>query len=272
MKRALLLSGGAARGAVQVFPCEQLLNKFHITTFRVWGVSTGSLTGAMFAQNKMAQLRNLYLQVDGTDFFMRPNIEHPLKGLNTLKPLKKHLEDHVVLEDFCIPFACGVTDLESDRYRTLDHVSFDSDDQLRNAILASCAEPVIMDWWDVKVGENDFHICMDGGLVHVIPYLHDWEDYDEIYAILCRPPVSIDPLPAKKVDTIPQIAARCIDIWTDGVIAADIARLKGYAKAGKKVVLYAPKDSGDPLDASKETIRWRLFEVGPEMWANPTVL
>lgn len=272
MGRALLLGGGAAKGAVQVAPVEGLVARHGLDAYDViLGVSTGSLTGVMAAMGKMDVLRAMYGEMDGTGYFMRPNVERLRRGLNTLKPLRKKLREHVRLADLRVPYGCGVVNLQSERYRNVMARTRRSDAEMHAAILASCAEPLIMDWWPVRLGKKE-RVCVDGGLIHVIPDLPRWHKYDAIDVVACQPLDRKQRRRRAVVDGLLEIASRTVEIWCDEVVGRDLDRLRGYAREGADVTVYAPVNPGKSLDASAETIHRRLHEVGPAMWASPVRL
>lgn len=271
MRRALLHSGGNARGAVAIATLFGLRDRYGLAAYAAGaGVSVGAVNVPMFFEGKLDQLANVYEEVDGTGFYMRPNVEHLRRGVFSLKPLRKRMKKLSNRGDLPrgVPVYAGVYDFQSDRYRSIQADAMPDDKAWLDARMASCAQPVIMEGWDVQVRPGRRHLCFDGGMRHVIPQLPSWETYDAIDVILCSPLERKDYKPKKDVDRILEIAARSIEVWTDGVVKGDIGRLRAWA--GKvPVTLYAPKDAGAAFDASPETMQWRLHEVGPAMWENP---
>lgn len=272
MRRALLLAGGTTLGAVQVYPMERLRAQYPMASWTlVAGVSVGSVNGVLFAQDQLPKLREMWLKVDGTSFFMLPNVLHLDEGLFTLRPLRRKMDDLVFRQQISpgTTFVVGVTDYQSDKFRLLAHTSFSSDAALRDGIAASASQPVIMCGWRIEVGENQPHQCFDGGVIHVVPMITDPAAFDAIDVILCEPPRRRGPLPYDKVSKLPGIAARSFEIVTDeNVLLDDFRRISEWGNV-TQVTVYAPEDFMDEWDASPPTIKHRLDVVGKWMWEHP---
>lgn len=261
MSIVVLLSGGTALGADQVWTIEQLWSR-GVRPAVVCGVSVGANNGVALAQGQPDRLRKRWLDIDGTRSFMSPNLEHLGRGLYDLDPQRKVLRDEVVAAPWACEYWVGVADYQEDRYRSIRVDTLDRADAV-DAIIASSSQPVIMEW--VEIGG---HVCLDGGAFHVLPLVpKEWTDrVTEVHAIFASPLQRRNRKAKQKVNKVWEIASRSAEIWIDRVVRDDFERLQLLAASGVEVWVYAPDDAGRPFDASPETIRWRLDVVGREMW------
>lgn len=266
MKRALLHSGGNARGAVAV-PVLAELNP-HDYDYAV-GVSVGAINLPEWSAQHVNRLRQEYESVDGLGYYLQKNWPWNWhKGFTNLNPLRYRMDRFGTKpEDQICPVYFGVYDYQGDIYRTM--TSYVRSEWL-DMRCASASIPVVMEGKQLASYQNRFHTCFDGGMRHVIPDLPDWMEYDAIDVILCSPLERSNYKDASELNTIWEIASRTIDIWIDTTVVADIARLRMYAKAGKKVRVFAPKWAGPSFDAKNETMLRRL-EEGEKMKLMPVV-
>ena len=275
-RRALLVSGGNARAPVSQATLEGLQALHGASGYAVrLGVSAGSFEVSCAALDLLASLRAEYGRIDGTRDYMSPNVARLRTGLFTLRPLEDLIR-RVVGPHWrrlrSLPVGVGVYDLADDRYRTILASEVGTLDAWVEATLASCAMHPVMRWYPVRV-RGEAHPCVDGGVVHVVPDLPDWSTYAAIDVVMHSPIDRTNPLPPSAVDDLARSTARVVERMTDNVVEADLARLRGYAAAGKEVTVWAPDEwPGESFDASAETMRWRLDVLGPRMWANPVRL
>jgi predicted acylesterase/phospholipase RssA len=279
MKRALLLGGGNSRGPLAVYPMRQLLALHGAGAYAtVIGGSVGALNAALFAEGRLDDLDALYRSVDGKGFYLHLNTRiggDRRGGIYTLRPLYKRIATTIERKNIRpgLRAGVGVVDLITGEYRNVYADRLSSDTAWAMSIVASCAQPVIMDWWPVEVTKGVEHPCVDGGVRHVIPDLRDWEDYDAIDVIACQDLDAPDRKDKAQVDDLLDVAQRALHIASDQNLRGDVERLKRWAKAGKKVTLYSPPEyPGDPFDASAAMMTWRLDVLGPRTWANGRVL
>ncbi|MGH9552300.1 MAG: patatin-like phospholipase family protein, partial [Terriglobales bacterium] len=81
-KRALVLSGGGARGAYQVGVLKAL-RELGIHFDMAFGTSVGGINAAFFVQNKLDRLAEVWCEIRATDVFRLPTmgqIRHLLIG------------------------------------------------------------------------------------------------------------------------------------------------------------------------------------------------
>lgn len=232
-KKALVLSGGGAKGAFQVGALEQFYERgyeFDILS----GVSVGALNGAMVATRQFNELKNLWKTIHAGDvlrsrslgeviqqyILYKLGISNAPRGIHNLEPLRRMLSNFLYGREIQIPFHFGFVALESGHYvkatiRREGH-RIDEDDILR--ILASSAipfqfEPV--DFYDQTL--------VDGGIrnvspiAQVLPYAPD-----EIVIIPTNP---LDGRQEEKqVNDILEIGKRAIDVMLDEIFIEDIQR------------------------------------------------
>lgn len=271
-RRALLHSGGNARGALAIPVLEHLAETVGVDAYDAFaGVSVGAINVPEFASGNIANLRTIYEEVDGIGWYLRMlwPWQWMRHGIYSLDRLGGHIDRLGARFDDLpdAPVYAGVYDYQDDVYRSINAHTLDPR-EWQAARLASAAIPVVMAGVDVHVEPGTTHRCYDGGMRMVIPDLPGWETYDEIDVILCSPIDRQDPVPRDKVDTIWETIGRSVDVWIDGVVQRDLERLQRWAAAGVRINLYAPREAGGSFDASPETIRMR-FDEGAWMAEHP---
>lgn len=208
-KRALVLSGGGAKGAFQVGALEYLVNERGLDFDVIAGVSTGALSAIMLAQGaglsglrtQLTRLRELYEGIRSPRDIYR---KRPLGLLQLLlfksslydpEPLRRLLRRHVDLEALRSSgkaLRVGAACLETGEYRTVD-------EHHPNVVDFACASgsmPVFFP--PVRIDVNgERRSWVDGGVRHITPLseafralkdLSDGQDgEDEMYVLLCSP-------------------------------------------------------------------------------------
>lgn len=275
MKRALLHSGGNARGAVGLAVLEGLLGRHGVEGYAAAaGVSVGAINVPEAMAGRLPELRDLYEEVDGLGWYLRKRWPWQWSsGLTSIDRLRGRMHRHGTrIADLpSVPVYVGVFDFESDVYRSIDARSVRDDAAWLDARCASAAIPVVMSGWDVEVEPGVVHRCWDGGMRHVIPDLPDWQSFDAVDVILCSPMERANVVPLEQVDDFRGIVGRLVDIWIDGTVQRDLERLQRWARAGVEVTVYAPQDSGGSFDASASAMQQR-FDEGARMWRAPVRL
>ena len=148
---------------------------------RCLGGSVGVLNAALLCQQDVRGLYKLWRQVDGQGFFQRPNLDI-WNGLFNLNPLRRKLRKHVSLKKMSIPMSIGHVDLDAGEYVTVHTDELETDDELYDAMIASCT---ICGYHDHADYEG--HACADTGFLKLWPELPDPDTYDAIHALLCTP-------------------------------------------------------------------------------------
>jgi predicted acylesterase/phospholipase RssA len=266
MKKALVLSGGAFRGAVQIPVIEYLCsdNEYDI----ILGTSVGAVNGVLAAQNELELLRKIWEEVDGLGGFLKLKWHWPFNGIYSMKPLRYKLEKYVSLNKLKTDFVAGVVSFTDGEYYSLDSRDMPTDKHLWDAIQASSCMAGIMEPSELLI-EDYQHLGCDGGYRNIFP-VPLMKDYDHIDVVSCTPLNRMDMKShgAHKKDII-SLLVRGLEIFEDEIFDKDLLELKLSAKS---VTVYAPQ--GDPLsslDASRETIKHR-FRLGEEAINNPIFL
>jgi predicted acylesterase/phospholipase RssA len=266
MTRALILSGGAFRGAVQV-PVIKYLKEHHDYD-AVYGVSVGSLNGVMFAQDKMDELQELWDDVDNINGFLSLKWYWPWQGFYSMKPMRKKLERYVKLEDVKIPFTAGLVSFTDGEYYNLCTDYMKKNKELWDSIEASSCMAPIMVAPEIKIFGKK-HIGCDGGFRNIIP-VPKGVCYDYLDVVTCTP---LDRMKMKdgKYDKkdIFNTFVRVLEIFEDETFDKDILELQ-QCEHGEIRIFSPPENPGSSFDADRETIEYR-FELGRKALENPVV-
>jgi predicted acylesterase/phospholipase RssA len=270
---ALLISGGGARGAVQVRTIEGVRDELGRPPDLVAGVSVGSLAALLVGQDRIKRLRKLWENVArrGSSWFQHVAIDFdPIDGIFTLRPLRRRVEAEIDHPLVTVTRA-GLVVLRGKRYHSalLNGLTLA---ECANALIASSTQPGIHEeaWWRGRK-------AADGGLKHVIPAppeldstttldLSEWT----VHVVLATPADRDHPVPeGEEVNA----ASRGLECLIDNVVARDLDRLDVMVAAGATVHLYSPPEwPGATFDASQKTIEWRLGELGEAAWTSGVVL
>lgn len=296
MKRALVLSGGGAKGAFQFGAIKFIYEKVKPLSPNYYfniiaGVSVGSLNGAMLAQDKIKELEALWNSITNDKVYDgKLNTWSSLwkillkrKSILSNKPLQNLLAEYIQLIDFKLDkydYRFGVVSLVTGEYHSFKITDFDDAHQLQQAILASTAMPII--WEPVarvrKKNNVAYEQLIDGGVRNVSP-LSDilGEDPDEITIINCNqekfsPDIS-------SADNILSIAKRSLtEITINEIFRSDIdgflkinhiisqlpsgfeiKKISGKPyKKYKAIIIEPEEDMGDPLDFSPRMTQLRI--------------
>jgi len=180
MRRALVLSGGGAKGSWQVGACHHLIAERGLWFDVIAGVSAGAVNAATLAQahdpdelaTELEHLRSVWLGLRGShDVYRRRwlgalgTVLARRASLYNAAPLRGVLAGHIDPARVAaspIRLRIGYVDLLSGRYRTAgnDHPT------LVDAVLASCALPLIFP--PVPLGDGH-ELAVDGGLRSATP-------------------------------------------------------------------------------------------------------
>jgi hypothetical protein len=181
MRRALVLSGGGARGSWQVGACKHLIDERGHWFDVISGVSVGAINGATLAHARdpgglrahVERLRAWWFGVRGNhNIYLRRRFAviglalGKWKGLYDVTPLREEVLRHEIDPEQVaaspIRLRVGYLDLRSRRYRTAgnDHP------RLRDALLASASLPLLFP--PTRLPESQ-EIGVDGGVRHLAP-------------------------------------------------------------------------------------------------------
>lgn len=263
VSRALLLGGGAFRGAVQVPIIARLFEQHKYDA--VYGVSVGSLNGVMFAQHDIDLLWSLWTNMRGVKDFLRISL-WPFNGLYSMRPLRKKLEMYTCLKRLKIPFSAGVVSLINKKYYNLCSDEMMKNRELWDACEASSAIVGIMKSPEIII-EGKKHQGADGGFRNIIPTPAPCS-YDYIDVVPCTP-LDRENIKAPKHWNTLSLAARGIEVMEDEIFNKDYLQIAAHLNPGGVMTVYAPReDTGPQFDASCEMIQKR-FEIGQNAYFHP---
>lgn len=199
MRRALVLSGGGARGAYQVGMLEQLVGKAGLDFQIIRGVSVGALNASFLAQastkddsranltEKVDELKKIWTKkITGNHSVYKKRLGEiglalGADSLYSFSPLKEIIRDNLSLDQIKQSgrnFAVGTVSITSGRYSEWSPLEPNFIDKL----VASASIPVVFPMVNIKPEKN---ILVDGGLRNITPLMNILrEEPDEIYVLL----------------------------------------------------------------------------------------
>lgn len=291
--RAVVLSGGGAKGAYQVGALEYLVNERGLEFQVISGVSTGSISAIVLAQAAdLAELRHevgalgtLYRGIRSNRDIYRNRFLGQLglffhSSLYDAAPLRGKLERAVNVDAVRRSgreLRMGAACLETGEYRTITQ----RDDRLIDFTMASGATPVFFP--PVAITEQGVtRHWVDGGVRHMTPLRATFQALrelapaddatpDEMYILLCDP-LDTAPQHASWNSALP-IAERAADLLDNQIYRDDLvnACLANRAVLTLRSRVLAERTAGlQVLDvdlglAAGEDARYvRLFAVVPD--------
>ena len=269
-KRALVLSGGGARGAYQVGAIQALLEAGR-TYDTVHGISVGALNASWIAMHSPMEQRHsikglldIWNNINSTDdIFTRWN---PIKPINYLysmwkgslhsgQPLKRLVDtflDRSKIASSGVKLTIGCVNLNTSEYVVIDG----DNPAIKEFILASSHLPLVFEPIDLY-GEK----WVDGGIRHQIPIYEALKERpDEIDVVLTCPIAIRDRmLPATNLTSAPRVALRASEILSDQVYIMDCYTVLRAARTleNVKINVYIPSVSPNQnsMDSNKEKIQ-----------------
>jgi NTE family protein len=242
MRRALVLTGGGAKGSWQVGACQHLIAERGYWFDVISGVSVGAINAATLAHGHdldglrahLERLRSEWFDLRGNHDVYRRRWLGPLglalgrwEGLFETTPLRERLTrviDPAQIAASPIQLRIGYTDLRSGGFRTArnDHPG------LVDAALASSSLPLLFPPVPLQDGQE---LGVDGGVrkasplsnaFHTLAELPPTTGPDEIWLLLVHPPrcVGLASLAGKW----PKAAFRWLSLVAHEAIAEDIQR------------------------------------------------
>jgi hypothetical protein len=266
VKRVLLLSGGAFKGALQV----PVIEKLGVDYDEIRGTSVGAINGVMAASGRLAELRAIWESVDGTDRFLEPT-PFAKWGFWNLEPLRDLMGSHQIkASNLHTRFGVGIVLPDRDEHVVPAWTSLGPEGHeigLQDGVLASAAIAGLFAGVDVDWGGRRV-LAADGGHEHVLPPAPDGATHvDAVFCypvepgILTRRPKQVD----GRIERFVWAVDKALHVPTRG----DFETLKALALSGVRVRVFAPReDPGGMLDAKAETIKRRL-DIGARMAEAP---
>ncbi len=265
--RGLCLSGGALRGYCQIPVLAHLLQE-HDYDF-IYGTSIGAMNGVMVAQGKFQELRAIWETINSHNNILKLQWWWPFQGLYSLKPMRDRMNEHVFLEDIKIPFAAGVVSLTDGQYYNLSTHNMTTDNELRDAVLASSSISGYMRLPTIKINGKK-HVGTDGGFRNYTP-VPPPNHYTHLDIITCSPLDSIAPRHDLEKDGVKQVI-RSLEIMQDEIFARDIEEIRCRSDKDINIRVFAPPaDTGPSFKITPELkkLRWGL---GIKAYQNPIYL
>ncbi|GAB4023778.1 hypothetical protein GCM10028808_75050 [Spirosoma migulaei] len=270
MSRALVTSGGGAKGAFTVGALSYLEEK-QLTDFDlISGTSTGALIAVFTAAKKISLLRNIYASVNNDDILDQQNIvdnflfKKPyLFDTEPLQELaRKSLDDDTFnfIKTSKTILCLTAISLQTGRITVFstkpieptefyDVQSIETRDDLLNAMIASSNQAGFLPPVSIKNKlTNQIEQFVDGGNREVIPTrVVVFQKPTEIF-VLSNNPRTFAPL-IKTFDKIIDTILRAITIFIQEVRENDLAVLKEYTdEKGIKPIFIEPDHDLDPLN------------------------
>jgi NTE family protein len=173
-KRALVLSGGGARGAYEVGVVKALLEQ-GLEFDLAFGTSVGGINAAFIAQGNFERLEHLWINLKATDVFKMPTfsqIRHVLGGLRhglfDTAPLERTLYKELKLDRFKeskTKVGFLTTDLCTLQTKVITSDEIESLPHLVDVLMAASAIPILFP----TRGFNGEGMWIDSGLVRNTP-------------------------------------------------------------------------------------------------------
>lgn len=262
MRRALITSGGGAKGAFTVGVLKHLAKR-GVTSFDiVSGTSTGSLIAGMASIGEINVLEQVYSSVKNDDILLKQNFVHNLTHnkpyIFDTEPLRelitKHITDSVfqkIINSSTILCLSGISlqkgTLTVFSTKTLpptadyNTMKITTKQELIDAMVASSSQAGFLP--PVKINGEQF---VDGGNREVIPTRVAVNLLPEEIYVVSNNPNRINPTSENYTDLF-KVLIRAISIFIQDVRENDMAVLRSYAsKTGAKVYLIEPEEDLDP--------------------------
>ncbi|RMG05375.1 MAG: hypothetical protein D6726_01395 [Nitrospirae bacterium] len=270
--RALVLSGGGAKGAFELGVVDYLVNDRGLYFDVICGVSTGALNASFLSQGKgyeglkekLEKLKEIWFGIQSDDdiYYHTPAIEFlRLVSLYNNRPLKEKIDEHIrpaLLKSSGVEFRIGVVSLNSGDYLSINQ----SEKSLKRFILASTSIPVLFS--PVK---HKGQLYVDGGVRNITPLqdallalkdLPRHDTPDEVYIVLASP-MKIKRIQTEDTNNIFEILKRSVEILTAEIYRDDIDHaievnkyISSVELLKEKLAEKIPQDELDAIFASVE--------------------
>jgi len=226
-KRALVLSGGGAKGAFSAGALKYLMVEQGLTFDLVVGTSTGALIAPMVVMGDMANLLNFYENVEDQDILTdRPDLLAFLlsDALNDSKPLEglinRFFGDEIHYQKLINSSAemfVTVVNMQTGKIE-YGNQHQDKKPDLLKKILASASVPVMMP--PVKIGEYQY---VDGGVKEIAPFSKVIDEgATHIVAIILSPEAEHLEPKRKEFKSSMDILKRSLELLTEEIVDSDV--------------------------------------------------
>jgi NTE family protein len=245
--RSLVLSGGAGKGSWSAGAILHLLGNLHIRYDSYHGVSSGAINASFLAmfptgeEKRAAEtLADMWSRITSQDVYKDWYLLGKLQSIwrNSFynsAPMRKLIKSNISLERIRASgkkVSVGAVSLTSGKYRVFTQ----DDDDFVDAVMASCAFPVIFEPVPMR-GE----LFIDGGQKSLTPIGTAIDSGAEHIDIIITSPELRD---KKFIDnpSIIDIIARSFDLFTEKIMTSDIEkailynRLAEYGATSKKPI------------------------------------
>jgi NTE family protein len=270
--RALITSGGGAKGAFTVGALKALAD-INIKDYNIIsGTSTGALLAALSVLNDFDTLERIYLSVDNDDILKKQNIVENILNDRPfvydtdplLQMINLHITDEVfsqIMESQTILCLTAIS-LQTGKITVFCTKELPSTDmysvsvittrqRLIDALLASSSQAGFLKPVSIDAG-NGIEQFVDGGNRDVIPsrVVTD-QNPDEIYVLSNNPSTLFRGDDDYSRTSILNIISRAISIFIQDVRENDLAVLEEYVKrTNSKVFRIEPDEDLDPAHAT----------------------
>lgn len=277
--RALVMSGGGAKGAFQVGALKKWMFEDHLDYEVLCGISVGAINSAYLAQYPVGVPKTAWDKLN--DIWSRVNSSNVKKSwfpLGALEALwKPSVYNSGPLQKWIMTELDGAAVARSGRQLRIVAVSWNSGEaqvlteatpDVAKWVIASASFPVML-----SPIEINGQLWTDGGLRQVTPLGEAIRlGADEIDVIMCSNPYAASPFSTEDASAIPDFAMRAIDIMSDEIMRADLkicglkndlAGLNGPYRKVKIRLLQPSKALGDSLDFSQTHVQ-EMMTIGYE--------
>jgi len=235
-KRALVLSGGGAKGAFTAGVVKYLMVELRLHFDFVIGTSTGALIAPLVASGDIADLVNLYENVRERNILAdRPDLlaflfSNALYDTGPLKNLIRRFfgdkERYRRLIDSPTEVFVTAVNLRTGAIE-YGNQHLDTKPAFLQKILASASIPVMMP--PVKIGRDQY---VDGGVKEIAPFGKAIEEgATHIFSVILSPDAKHREPVRKAFDSSMEILKRTLDLLTDEIVDNDLKVATIYSEA-----------------------------------------
>ena len=236
--RALVLSGGGAKGSFELGVVDYLVNDLKIDFQVICGVSTGALNASILSQGKgydglkekLEELKKVWFSIRSEKDIFKKGFEINFPRIVSLyngSPLKDKINKNINQKDLTSSekeFRIGVVSLNTGQYLSIDQ----ENRRVKDFVFASASIPVIFP--PVEIKRQSF---VDGGVREITPLADAFRalkrlrtpdsrlETDEIYIVLASP-LRIKRVKSSEANNVLEILKRSLEILVSEIYADDI--------------------------------------------------